>query len=40
MFEQLALDSISGASAIMRAAAIEMAGMAEASKAADPGEFW
>ncbi len=40
MFEQLALDSTSGASAIMRAAALEMAGMAEASKAADPGEFW
>ncbi len=40
MFEQLALDSTSGASAIMRAAALEMAEMAEASRATDPGEFW
>ncbi len=40
MFEQLALDSTSGASAIVRAAALEMAGMAETSKAPDPGEFW
>ncbi|MCK4513008.1 hypothetical protein KAW64_14780 [bacterium] len=40
MFEQLAQDSTSGASATMRAAALEMARMAETSKAPDPGEFW
>jgi translation initiation factor 2B subunit (eIF-2B alpha/beta/delta family) len=40
MFEEIARDRVSGASALTRRAARELAEAVEASQAADPGAFW